>query len=97
MAHALSHTTSKEFAKLANLLEQARDLARKLSRESSTNPTIPVPELKRPKHIPKGDEWFWTPEWQAGEREANEDIAAGRISKVFHTAEEFLADLHAHL
>ena len=23
--------------------------------------------------------WFWTPEWQAGEREADADIAAGRV------------------
>ena len=23
--------------------------------------------------------WFWTEEWQAGEREADEDLAAGRI------------------
>jgi antitoxin component of MazEF toxin-antitoxin module len=24
--------------------------------------------------------WFWTDEWQAGEHEADEDIAAGRMS-----------------
>jgi hypothetical protein len=23
--------------------------------------------------------WFWTPEWQAGEEEADADIAAGRM------------------
>lgn len=23
--------------------------------------------------------WFWTPEWQQKEREADEDIAAGRV------------------
>lgn len=36
--------------------------------------------------------YFWTEEWQAGEREADEDIAAGRV-KTFDTMEEFLADL----
>lgn len=36
--------------------------------------------------------WFWTPEWQAGEREASEDIAAGRTTR--HSNEdEFLTHL----
>jgi hypothetical protein len=36
--------------------------------------------------------WFWTPEWQEGEREADEDIAAGRTA-YFDSTEEFLAAL----
>lgn len=36
--------------------------------------------------------YFWTDEWQAGEREVDEDLAAGR-SKTFDTMEAFLADL----
>jgi hypothetical protein len=36
--------------------------------------------------------WFWTPEWQAGEREADADIAAGRTT-VFHSEEEFFEAL----
>lgn len=35
--------------------------------------------------------WFWTEEWQKGEREADEDKAAGRVSAPM-TGEEFLAD-----
>ena len=31
--------------------------------------------------------YFWTEEWQAGEREADEDIRAGRLSPMF-TPEE---------
>lgn len=38
--------------------------------------------------------WFWTPEWQEGEREADEDIAAGRVIH-FESGEEFLAALEA--
>jgi hypothetical protein len=34
--------------------------------------------------------WFWTPEWQAGEEEASEDIAAGRVKR-YYSSEEFLA------
>ena len=41
-----------------------------------------------------GQAWFWTEDWQAGEREADADIAAGRTT--FHaTTEDFLAALDA--
>ena len=36
--------------------------------------------------------WFWTEEWQKGEREVDEDIAAGRISEPM-SGEEFIAEL----
>lgn len=37
---------------------------------------------------------FWTKsEWEKAEREADEDIAAGRVKR-FHSAEELIADLH---
>jgi hypothetical protein len=36
--------------------------------------------------------WFWTDEWQAGEREASEDIAAGRTTQS-SDAREFLDSL----
>ncbi len=36
--------------------------------------------------------WYWTPEWQAGEAEADADLAAGRFAR-FHTAEEMDAHL----
>jgi len=49
--------------------------------------------LLRPKKmIDATQAWFWTPEWQAGEREADADIAAGR-GETFMTGEEFLASL----
>ena len=49
--------------------------------------------LLRPgKVIDATQAWFWTPEWQAGEREADADIAAGRVT-TYLTAEEFLASL----
>ena len=43
--------------------------------------------------------WFWTPEWQAGEREAEEDIREGRVSEPYDDVEELIEDLrqgHAH-
>jgi hypothetical protein len=43
--------------------------------------------------------WFWTEEWQAGEREADAQIAAGERT-FFASGEELLAALeaeHQHL
>ena len=42
--------------------------------------------------IPKHQLWFWTTEWQKKEREADDDIAQGRV-KEFTTVEELLKDL----
>jgi hypothetical protein len=36
--------------------------------------------------------WFWTPEWQAKEREADADKAAGRVER-FESDEAFTAAL----
>jgi hypothetical protein len=36
--------------------------------------------------------WFWTPQWQAGEQEADADIAAGRTT-YYGSEEEFFAAL----
>lgn len=45
--------------------------------------------LRPQKVIDATQAWFWTPEWQAGEREADADIAAGRV-ETFASGEEFL-------
>ena len=42
--------------------------------------------------IPKDQLWFWTPEWQKKEREADEDIAQGRV-KEFASVDELIKDL----
>ena len=36
--------------------------------------------------------WFWTPSWQAGEREATKDIRAGRVER-HQSDREFLKSL----
>jgi bifunctional DNA-binding transcriptional regulator/antitoxin component of YhaV-PrlF toxin-antitoxin module len=45
-------------------------------------------------HVPvRADQaWFWSDRWQAMEREADDEIAAGNVSQ-FESADEFLADL----
>ena len=44
------------------------------------------------KLIPADQTWFWTREWQKGEKEAEEDIVAERV-KSFENAEDLLKDL----
>ena len=42
-----------------------------------------------PKKLIDADQaWFWTREWQTGEREAEEDIQASRVSGPFRSAAE---------
>lgn len=38
-------------------------------------------ELQPMLPVPADQRWFWTERWQAMEREADDDIAAGRISR----------------
>jgi len=44
--------------------------------------------------IPDDQAWFWTPEWQAGERDADADLGAGR-TETFGSGEEFMEALGA--
>ena len=46
------------------------------------------------KHEQESQAWYWTEEWQEGERQAAADIAAGRV-KSFATVAELIADLNA--
>lgn len=49
--------------------------------------------LLRPlKTVDATQAWFWEQDWQAGEREASADIAAGR-TKQYRTSAEFLSSL----
>ncbi|GAA1748509.1 AbrB/MazE/SpoVT family DNA-binding domain-containing protein [Luedemannella helvata] len=45
--------------------------------------------------VPRDQDWFWTPEWQAGERQVDAELAAGKPGQVFGSDEEFLATLAA--
>jgi hypothetical protein len=84
----LSPETQQKFAKLADYLEQASRLARDLSKAKPFEP--PIPSLKRPKHVPADQAWFWSEEWQSGEREVNEALKRGDY-EVFDSMEELTA------
>jgi predicted transcriptional regulator len=42
--------------------------------------------------VKPGQEWFWTAEWQAAEKEAEADLAAGRV-ETYESDAAFLASL----
>ena len=44
------------------------------------------------KLVDKNQAYFWTKRWQEGEREADEDIRAGRV-RTFNSVEELVEDL----
>ena len=44
------------------------------------------------KLVDKSQAYFWTRKWQEGEREADEDIKAGRV-KTFSSVKELIEDL----
>ena len=50
--------------------------------------------LRPQKVIDATQAWFWSPQWQQGEREADADLAAGR-GETFNSAEDFLDALRA--
>lgn len=51
--------------------------------------------LLRPrKVIDASQAWFWSPEWQTGEREADADLVAGRVES-FASDEDFSAAMRS--
>lgn len=92
----LTTETLEKFDKLADLLEKASRLAREISRGEVKLTKLAIPTLKRPKHIPKDEEWFWSEAWQKGEREANKALANGDY-EIFESADDLIKELHSHV
>ncbi|MDP2168062.1 MAG: AbrB/MazE/SpoVT family DNA-binding domain-containing protein [Thermodesulfovibrionales bacterium] len=49
--------------------------------------------VKAKKLIDAEQAWFWEKDWQEAEKEADEDIRKGRVSKIFSTAEKGISYL----
>ena len=58
--------------------------------ENGTAFLVPVATIK----VPRDQAWFWTKEWQAKEREANADIAAGKF-RDFESLDALMKDLQS--
>ena len=77
-------TTKQDFVEITSSLGIDNQLAQwfSLSTEPTTEEWSPQEDQE-----PLDDQaWFWTAEWQAGEKEADEDIRAGRVYRL--TAED---------
>ncbi|OGX36297.1 MAG: AbrB family transcriptional regulator [Omnitrophica WOR_2 bacterium RIFCSPLOWO2_12_FULL_50_9] len=48
--------------------------------------------IKPQKTIDAQQAWFWSKEWQEGEKEAQADLEAGKVKK-FKNVEDLIADL----
>ena len=51
---------------------------------------VPIKTIK----VPRDQAWFWTPEWQAKEKEADRDLASGRFRE-FGKFEDLLKELNS--
>jgi AbrB family looped-hinge helix DNA binding protein len=86
---------AKLSAEEQELLRVAKQKIRAIQRdlEHSTGLTRPEVEVAAKAGLIDPDQrWWWTEEWQEGEREVERDIKAGR-GEVFNTPEEFLKSL----
>jgi hypothetical protein len=77
--------------KLASLGRAVLDLAQEMKERGRNSSPINA-DLQ---DIPADQRWFWTPEWQAMEKEADEDIVAGRVSGPFTNVDDLVAHLNA--
>ena len=88
----MARTTLRAKGQLT-LPEEIRSAARLEEGDLLDAELTPDGILLRPqKLIDATQAWFWSPEWQAGEREAEADLAAGRI-ETFDASDALLAEL----
>ncbi|MDD5451860.1 MAG: AbrB/MazE/SpoVT family DNA-binding domain-containing protein [Desulfovibrionales bacterium] len=57
--------------------------------EGNTAKIVPIKTIR----VPRDQAWFWTPEWQEKEKEADEDIRKERYQE-FENVEDLLKDIH---
>lgn len=86
-----ANLSDKEQALLPTARKKIRAIQKDL--EHSTGLTLAEAEVAAKAGLISWDQrWWWTEEWQEGEREVERDIKAGR-TEVFDTPEEFLKTL----
>jgi antitoxin PrlF len=93
-AHGLARTTLRAKGQLT-LPEEIRQAARLEEGDLFEAELTEEGILLRPqKVIDASQTWYWTAEWQEGEREADAQIASGE-GETFESGEEFLEALQA--
>lgn len=76
-------STLEKLSQLLQLLEQASQLAREIKQKTYGL-------------IDDSQSGYWTQQWQAMEREADDALAEGEYRE-FDSAEALIADLHTHV
>ena len=73
----------------------AANIERLIKEIKSLSPTEKIELARRldEEAIFNDQSWYWTSEWQAAEKEADEDIAAGRVHQ-FNNVNEAIKFLH---
>lgn len=71
------------------LTEEEKELGRMASRNLATDLRYPALRVKK---MQGGQAYFWTTRWQKAEKEAAQDIKAGRV-KSFDSVDELIKDL----
>ena len=81
--------------------DKMQALARQAQLANAAHQSLEVPAdmvgtladyLRETLAVAEDQAWFWSDEWQAGEREAEADVAAGRVA-VFESMADLLVDL----
>jgi hypothetical protein len=49
-------------------------------------------ETTKPTEVPDDEAWFWTAQWQEGEREVDAQLAAGQTT-TYDSVEDFIESL----
>ncbi len=87
-------STADKLAALGRaLIQLSQEIKQPSGKSAQGKLTIPIPDLTRPVNVPEDEEWFWSPEWQAGEREVNAALKRGDY-QTFDSVEELINDLH---
>ena len=79
------------------VLLRAKEKIEKIERDTLNSKGLTKEEIKVACKVGLIDEdqaWWWTEEWQKGEREAEKDIKEGRVKK-FSNVEDLIKDLHS--
>jgi bifunctional DNA-binding transcriptional regulator/antitoxin component of YhaV-PrlF toxin-antitoxin module len=90
--HGYISLQSRGTVALPPVLRKRYGLDRPGSQVEITEREDGVLELRPTIAVPASQAWFWTPQWQEGERRADEDIAAGRTT-TYDNVDDFMGSL----
>lgn len=86
-------STAEKLTQIAQaMLALAQAMKQHAQPQTGVNPPLEMPDLISPDVIPAEDAWFWSEDWQKGEREVSKAYREGRY-KIFDSIDDLLLDL----